>query len=292
MPCRPALIYNTGHMRLLRKIVAVAAASAAVAACASLAPKPLIDPFPIRFPLVAAGGLPIEGSVTGQPWAKDGIVYYRTTDGRLTAVVASSQIVLGRSAVDPADPARSVRTGGLVLRRDANTLRAFDAQGQTVWEFKAKGALSADPVVAGGRILFGDASRTFYCLSARKGRVKWRRRLQGVPIHPAVAGGGALAVAASNSVVYRLSLGGGSILSWQAVPSRVVYPLAAAGPYVLIASDAATVTVLDLRTGTKAEPVEAPGPLVAGAVWSPPYVVLFVEDPETGRQRIVFLRSR
>lgn len=279
-------------MRLVRKILTVAVASAAAAACASPAPKPLVDPFPMRFPLVAAGELPIDGLIAGQPWAKDGIVYYRTTDGRMTAVVASSRTVLSRSAASAHDPDRPVQAGDLVLRRDADTLRAFDVQNQTAWEFKAKGALSSDPVVAGGLVLIGDASRTFYCLNARNGKVKWRRRLQGVAVHPAVSGGGAVAVAASNSVIYRLSLSGGSILSWESVPSRVVYPLAVAGASFLVSSDSSTVTVLDLRTGKKAEAVEASGPLVAGAVCVPPYVAVFIADEATGGQKIIFLKSR
>ena len=272
--------------------MAAAAAFAALAACASRAPKPLVDPFPMRLPLVAAGELPIDGLVAGQPWAEDGIVYYRTTDGRLTSVVASSRIVLNRSVAGPADPDRPVRAGDLVLRRDGGTLRAIDAQGQTAWEFEAKGAISADPVLAEGRVLIGDTERIFYCLNARNGRVKWRRRLQGVPLHPAVAAGRAVAVAASNSVVYRLSLRGGSILSWEAVPSRVVFPLAAAGSSVLISSESPTVMALDLRTGKKADPLKAAGPLVAGPVASSPYVALFVADEASGGQKIVFFRSR
>jgi outer membrane protein assembly factor BamB len=292
MLCRWALIYNTGRMSVLRKVIAVAAAIAALAACASQGPKPLIDPFPMRPPLVVAGELPVDGRIAGQPWARDGIVYYRTTDGRLTAVVASSRIVLSRSVANPSETERLVRAGDLVFRRDGDTLRAVDGQGLTVWEFKARGALAADPVVFGGRVLIGDAGRMFYCLGARKGKVKWRRRLQGIPLHPAVAGGGAVAVAASNSVVYRLSLRGGSILSWEAVPSRVIHPLASAGSSVLVSSDSPAVTVLNLKTGKKAEPLDAPGPLVAGAVVCPPYVALFVTDEASGGQKIVFLRSR
>jgi hypothetical protein len=101
-----------------------------------------------------------------------------------------------------------------------------------------------------------------------------------------------VAVAASNSVVYLLSRKGGSILSWEAIPSRVVYELAAAGPLALVSSASPTVTALDLRTGKPAGQYESSGSLVAGAVWSSPYVVLFVDDEASGRQKIVFLRSR
>jgi outer membrane protein assembly factor BamB len=132
----------------------------------------------------------------------------------------------------------------------------------------------------------------FYCLDAKSGKKAWSRRLQGAPLHPALIKGGTVVVAASNSVIYRLSARGGSILSWEPVASRIPYELAAADPLVLVSSAARDLVALDLRTGKRAGQYEASGPLVAGAVWSPPYVIVFVEDEESGRQRLVFLRSR
>lgn len=176
--------------------------------------------------------------------------------------------------------------------RSDGRLAAVGRKGRPVWEFQATGAIPADPAVAGERVFFGDSGRMFYCLDAATGKVKWRRRLQGAPLHPAIISGGTVAVPASNSVIYLLARKGGSILSWEAIPSRVIYELAAAGSLALVSSAASAVTALDLRTGRRAGRYEASGPLVAGAVWSSPYVVLFVEDEASGRQRMVFLRSR
>ena len=180
----------------------------------------------------------------------------------------------------------------ILFGRSDGRLMAVSGKGKPTWEFQAGGAIEADPVQAGARIYFGDSDRMFYCLDAGTGKVKWRRRLQGAPLYPAVIRGGSIAVAASNSVVYRLARRGGSILSWEAIPSRMVYELGAAGSLVLVSSASPIITALDLRTGKRAGQVEAPDPLVAGAVWSSPYVVLFVEDEDSGRQRMVFLRSR
>jgi len=262
------------------------------AACASQAKRLLVDPFPLSFPLVEAGSLVIDGGIEGQPWARDGVVNFRTRDGSVVAVVASSQAVLARSPSGPslAEPSRSPE--GLVLLRDDDVLRAVGPNGRPVWEFRAEGAIRADPVQHAGRVYFGDSERMFYCLAAATGKVKWRRRLQGAPLHPAAVRGGTVVVAASNSVVYRLSRRGGSILSWESVPSRVVYEPALAGSLVLVSSATPAVVAVDLRSGKRAGQYEASGPLVAGAVWSPPYVVLFVEDADSGRQRLVFLSSR
>jgi outer membrane protein assembly factor BamB len=299
---------------------------------AAPAKKPLVDPFPLRFPLVEAGTLEIEGHVVGQPQAQNGIVYFATREGYLTAVVVPSRSMLWRVGVDhPITGGPELRDGKITVKDDAGVVRvldlksrilgkeitdesavltagdkdgrryrvkaagglqALDGAGRQLWEFDSEGTISAEPAVRGGRVYFGTADRFFYCLNASTGKPIWSRRLQGAALHPSVIRDGFVAVAASNSVVYRLSAKGGSILSWEAIPSRVVYELAEAGPVVLVSSAAPTITAFDLRAGKRAGQYEAPGVLAAGAVWSPPYVVLFVEDAASDRQRMAFLRSR
>ena len=277
-----------------RRRAAIVLFGLALAACPTTAARrPLVNPFPLRFPLSEAGTLEIAGHVVGQPRARDGIVVFATREGLLTAVVVPARRVLWSRSVEGAslDAGEAADPGSPALRVEGPVLRATDAGGRMLWEFTAEGPIAAAPALGHRSVFFGTAGRMFYALNAATGKVKWRRRLQGAPAHPAVVAAGRLAVAASNSVVYRLSRRGGSILSWQAVPSRVVYEPAAAGPFVLISSASPTVTALDMRSGTNAGQYEAPGPLVTGAVWSPPFVVLFVEDEASGRQKIVFLRS-
>jgi len=279
-------------MDRLRTVGILAAVGLMLAACAAQSVKQRIDPFPLRFPLVEAGTLEIDGHIVGQPRAQDNIVYYLTREGFLTALVVPSQSVLWRSKNGQLLPSTPALAGDISLLRDGGLLMAVSDKGKPIWKFQATGAIQADPVPAGDRVYFGDAERMFYSLDAANGKVKWRRRLQGAALHPAVIKGGTVAVPASNSVVYLLSRKGGSILSWEAIPSRVIYELAAAGSLALVSSAAPAIIALDLRNGRRAGQYEAPGPLVAGAVWSPPYVVLFVEDEDSGRQRMIFLRSR
>jgi outer membrane protein assembly factor BamB len=275
----------------------LALAGLMLASCAGPDRRPLVDPFPLRFPIAEAGTLEIEGRVVGQPWAKDGVIYLATSDGYQTAVVVPSRSVLWRRAAtgspDEAEgPAGHEDLAEPTLRIGGDRLEAFDGKGVKIWQFEAGEAIPAAPALAAGRVFLGDSERMFYCLDAATGHVKWRRRLQGAPVHPAVVASGTVVVAASNSVVYFLSARGGSILSWETVPSRVVYPTAVAGPFVLVSSASQELTALEIKSRKRIGQYRAPGALVAGAVWSPPYVVLFVENEESGRQRIVFLRSR
>jgi outer membrane protein assembly factor BamB len=293
------LVYNTaGTMVRSLKLAAAVLFGLALVSCASRAARPLVDPFPLRFPLVEVGSLDIEGHIAGQPRARAGIVYYATREGDATAVVVPSRCVLWRRPIVQTDltaglrPGVGVATGDLSLRTEGSEILAVGPSGATLWEHAVEGAISAEPAVRGDRVYFGTTERMFYCLSAKSGKKLWSRRLQGAPLHPAIVIGKAVVVAASNSVVYRLSAKGGSVLSWEAVPSRIVYEPAAAGTLVLVSSATPTLFALDPRTGKRAGQYEAPGLLVCGAVWAPPFVVLFVEDRDSARQRIVFLRPR
>jgi len=345
----------------------------ALASCAGPAKSPLVDPSAVRFPLVEAGTLEIEGVVVGQPRARDGIVYFATREGFLTAVVVPARQLLWRFKADHSISASpELGENHIVIRDDGNVLYVLDTKGLLVfkkqideavtsavrenrgsvyfgtasgnicalalsgdgaqlwehpaaaaitagpvfsservifgaadgrllalnpkgkpaWEFAATGAITADPTVADGRLYFGTENRFFYCLNAATGKKSWARRLQGAPLHPALIHGGRLAVPASNSVVYFLSGRGGSILSWEAVSSRIVHVLAAAGPLILVSSGGPSFGAFDFSTGKRLGEHLASGPLAAGALWVPPFIVLVGEDTDSGRQRFTFLRPK
>ncbi len=286
-------------MNRLLKAGAFVSLGLILSSCAVAPKELLIDPFPLRFPLVEVGTLEIDGHIAGQPRARDGIVYYATREGDLTAVVVRSRSILWRRPVDGADPdgigqaGSPVDAAGPALKVEGPRLQAIEGTDRILWEFAAEGTISVEPVARDGRVYFGDSDRMFYCLDAATGKVKWRRRLQGAALHPAAVRGGTVAVAASNSVIYFLSRKGGSILSWEAIPSRVVYEPAAAGPTLLVASAAEALSAFDLKTAKRIGQVVTSGTPTAGALWVPPFVILFEESPEPGGpERIVFLRSR
>jgi outer membrane protein assembly factor BamB len=356
-----------------RLLGAIAAIGLLLGGCSAPVRRPLVDPVRLAFPLSEEGTLEIEGTVIGQPRARDGIVYFTTREGFLTAAVPSAQSILWRFEADkPLACGPELGEGHIIVRDVANTvyvldtkgslvfkisldetvsttvrevgariylgtesgrllaidasqagaqlwdyqvgsrvtagpvsagnlivcgaengrLLALDQAGRLVWEFGAEGAVAADPAVGGGHMYFGTASRFFYCLNAATGQKRWSRRLQGAPLHQALISGRRLALASSNSALYFLSGRGGSILSWEAVPSRILYEPAAAGPLLLVSSANESFSAFDLKTGKRVGQHLAPGPLVAGALWISPFVVLIDEDQGTGRQRLAFLRSR
>ena len=361
-------------MTKLRLLGVFTISGLALAGCAGPAKRLLVDPSAVRFPLVETGTLEIDGTVVGQPQARDGIVYFATREGFLTAVVVPARQILWRFKADHSIsaspelgenhivirddgnvlyvldtrgllvfkkqideavtsairenkgriffgtaagkalvldlsaggevlweftatvvPAAAITAGpvffdDLVIFAAAGRLLALDHTGKPVWEFDANGAITADPAIADGRLYFGTENRFFYCLDVTTGKKRWARRIQGAPLHPALVLGRRLVVPASNSVIYFISRRGGSILSWEAVPSRVVRVLAASGPLILVSSAAPNLIAYDFATGKRLGEHLASGPLAAGVLWVPPFIVLVVGDEESGRQRLIFLR--
>jgi len=246
-------------MSRLEKLMIPCLSGLMMIACASPAGKARVDPFPLRLPLAEAGTFDIDGHIAGQPRVRDGILHYVTSEGYSTELVVATRTVLRRHKdADPTAEAVSLDTR----------------------------------IAAGKRVYFGSADRMFYCLDASTGKVKWKRKLQGALLHPPIVAGRRVVAIASNSTLYFLSARGGSILSWEAIPSRVIFEPARAGEFLLVSPAADRLFVFDLRTGERIGQHLTSGTLVAGAVWSSPYVVLFEEKPDSGRQRIVFLRSR
>jgi hypothetical protein len=240
----------------------------------------------------------LDGPVTTAVRAKEGKLYFGTTAGKIRALdIAGGGSQLweyqGPSS-DVAVTAGPVFAGDRVVFGTADgRLLALGQDGTPAWEFAAAGAITADPAFHARRLYFGTEGRRFYSLKASKGKKIWSRRLQGAAVHSALVLDRRLVVAASNSVVFFLSERGGSIVSWEPVASRVIHePAAVAGPFVLVSAATPGFKVLNALTGAPVEEHAETGLLVAGAVWSPPFIILFEEDPDSGQQRLTTLRSR
>ena len=114
--------------------------------CAVPRKGPLVDPSAVRFPLVEAGTLEIDGTVVGQPRARDGIVYFATREGFLTAVVVPARQVLWRFKADyTISASHELGENHILLRDDANVLYVIDFRGSLVLKKQVDEAV-ASPV--------------------------------------------------------------------------------------------------------------------------------------------------
>lgn len=162
-------------MTLRKRIGVFALAGLALAGCAAPAKKRLVDPFPLRFPLVEAGALEIEGHVVGQPRAQNGIVYVATRDGLLTAVVAPAGGILWRFKADrPLSAGPELGNGHIIIRDAGNTIYVLGDKGEVVLKKSLDEAASTAIRESEGRVFFGTSSGRIVALDVSAGgAVAW-----------------------------------------------------------------------------------------------------------------------
>ena len=146
--------------------------------CAVPRKGPLVDPSAVRFPLVEAGTLDIEGTLVGQPRARDGIVYFATREGFLTAVVVPARQVLWRFRADHAVSASpELGENHLLLRDDGNVLYVLDHRGALVLKKQVDEAVTSAVRENRGRMYFGTASGKVVALDlSASGAQAWEYR--------------------------------------------------------------------------------------------------------------------
>ena len=162
-----------------RKALGILAAfMAALSSCAAPAKRPLVDPFPLGFPLAEAGTLEIEGAVLGQPRARGAVVYFATGEGFLTAAVAPARSVLWRFKADLALAAGPELGRSCVLLRDeADTVYALDLRGSLLLKRSVAGPVTTPVREAEGRLLLGTADGVVMALDLTgRGETLWERR--------------------------------------------------------------------------------------------------------------------
>ena len=150
----------------------------ALAGSAGPISRQLVDPSAVKFPLIEAGILEIEGTVVGQPRARDGIVYFATADGTLTSVVVPARQVFWRFKAEHAVSASpELGENHLFLRDDGNVLYALDSRGSLVFEKPLGEAVTSAVREYGGRVYFGTAGGNIRALGlSGNGALAWECR--------------------------------------------------------------------------------------------------------------------
>jgi len=141
--------------------------------CAVPRKSPLVDPSAIRFPLIEAGTLEFEGTVVGQPRARDGIVYFATREGFLTAVVVPARRVLWRFKADHTVSASpELGENHILLRDEENVLYVLDHKGSLVFKKQLSEDVTSAVRENGGRVYYGAAGGKAIALDLSAGGEK------------------------------------------------------------------------------------------------------------------------
>jgi outer membrane protein assembly factor BamB len=142
--------------------------------CAVPRKGPFVDPSAVRFPLVEAGTLEIEGTVVGQPRARDGIVYFATREGFLTAVVVPARRVFWKFKAEKAvSVSPELGEKHIFLRDDGNAIYVLDFRGSLVIKIQVDEPVSSAVREYGEKVYFGTASGKAIALDLSAGGEKF-----------------------------------------------------------------------------------------------------------------------
>jgi len=222
---------------------------------------------------------------------REGLIFFGCGNGRIAAldVRENGQSVWEFNAGAAVVSGPAFSDGLVIFGTEDGRLLALDGGGRPRWTFTTKGVVRVDPVPADGWLYFGTSERYFCKVRAATGKQKWAFRLAGSPLHPPAVEGRRVLFPASDSVVYCLSTGNGEILWWQSVPARIVHAPVVSDGVVLVSGLSRDVAGYDLRGGFRVGGYTAAGDLQSGAAWASPCLFVIETDPDTGRQRLVFL---
>jgi outer membrane protein assembly factor BamB len=174
------MVYNTAANMIRRSVFSLMAMLVSIlAACAARAGRPLVDPFPLTFPLAEARTLDIDGHVVGQPRARNGIVYFAAKEGSLTAVVIPSRSILWRFKADhPLASGPELSADRIVVRDDDNVLYVLDLNGGLVLAKRIDEGATTPVRAFGSRLYFGTAGGRILSLDVAAGGARlWEYRV-------------------------------------------------------------------------------------------------------------------
>jgi outer membrane protein assembly factor BamB len=140
-----------------------------LAGCAAPVKKPLVDPVKLAFPLKEAGAIEVDGTVVGQPRARDGIVYFADGKGFLTAAVAAASGVLWRFRADrPLARGPELGDNRVIVLDIANTVYVLDTRGSLVFKKSLGETVTTAVRELGAKIFLGTESGRIRALDAEK----------------------------------------------------------------------------------------------------------------------------
>jgi eukaryotic-like serine/threonine-protein kinase len=210
---------------------------------------------------------PLERRLSAALSAADGVVLLADEAGDVAAIRARDASVVWRRSLGSTTRHRPARADAttMVLTLDDSRVLALDVRsGETIWERKIPGTLSA-PGVGRDRVFVGSTDNFFYAFDAESGAERWRWR----------TGGDVVGSAAANDRVYFASLDGllravnrdnGNQLWKVALASRPSSPPIAFDDVVVVAGIAPRVDAFNGKTGASLGSYTAPTDLQGAPV--------------------------
>ncbi len=203
-------------------------------------------------------------------------------------------------------------------------------KGERTWVFKAEDAIRSNPVVSGGKIIFGSDDHNLYilssggnliykfpvggkieatlaadadyvylgsgnreilCLDLKKRKRKWKVRTGGELLVPPVFYENRGFFACMDNVLYCLDKKGGDILWWSVIPSRAFYHLMIVNERIVVTSLSSLLMSFDVKTGEKIGEFQGADEMRSNPIWCDPYMLVSRYNSESDQGTLLFFQK-
>jgi outer membrane protein assembly factor BamB len=205
------------------------------------------------------------------------------------------------------------------------------ADAESVWSFKAGGAISSTPVVASGFIIFGskdgylyffhdkvrpagafkvgapvqiaplvDGRHVYfgsedsyvYCIDLILKTKKWKIKTGGKILTPPVTDTKRVFFLTSNNVLYCLKKTGGEVAWWEEIPSRSSYNIELVEDKIVVSSQSSVLVCFETIDGKKVGDFDLQQEVKSNPLWMAPYLLVNLYDFKKGEGTLVYLKKQ
>ncbi len=214
------------------------------------------------------------------PLVAENVFYLASPEGEVLAYEPDVDQV--RWKTDTMEPVSALSHGGklLIVSGSTGTLTAVEtSQGNVVWTFKGRGGFRAPAVFDAElkRLFVGDASGTFYALSADKGKVRYRWETGASVMNPVLVESDRVYATSYANTLFAYRAGKGHELWRINLPGRPASGPVRVNQRVVVVTQNGFVVEVDPELGKRAQaPFKAPDNIRPPASIYPPYTAMIL----------------
>ncbi len=212
------------------------------------------------------------------PLPDENVFFLASPEGVITRYDSQKEQIIWKTPTN--EQASSLAKGGdlLVVSGSESRLTAIDTKnGQIRWTFRGRGAFKAPAVFDAKteKLYVGDSAGTFYCISAKNGKVNYRWETGGSIVNPVLLEGDTVYVISYANTLFAYRSGKGHELWRVNLPGRPASGPVRAGVRLVVATlDGHVVEIDPMRGRRSTQPYKAPDSIRAHPSFSPPYAAL------------------
>ena len=236
---------------------------------------------------------PIPDTITSQLGGSEEQIYIGTEKGTLFCLKAENGETIWSFKADGAIRSNPVMWNDhVIFGCDDHCIYFLNLEGSLIWKFPAGGQIGTTLCLDENFLYFGTANHHIHCLNLKRKKPKWSVYLAGNVVTPPAIKGKNIIFLCSNGVLYCLNKRNGTTLWWNQVSSFSYYKLEITENKVAVSSLSSKLVCFDIETGKNMGTFNASKEIQSNPIWFPPYLLVNLYDRNNDTGELVFLKKQ